>query len=226
VDIWIRLQVEYEVGFTIDLHVHTKYSGDTDSDAEECVLRAIEVGLSGIAFTEHYSYDASWYVDALREKYGSSIRIFRGVEFSCLEGHCLVFGTNTDKLSLRHQRVMEVVRVVTLNGGIVIPSHPFRGSNSLGERIWTLQGICAVEGHNGCNHRAFNEMAVSAAKTLGLPCTGGSDAHQPDEVGLCYTDFHDEVTYENFVELLKAGQYNGVDVRKVSRGWTVGQTAD
>jgi len=72
--------------FRIDLHVHSRYSGDTDSDPEEAVLRAISRGLQGIAFTEHYSYSASEYVGGLREKYGESILILRGVEFSAARG--------------------------------------------------------------------------------------------------------------------------------------------
>jgi len=68
--------------FKIDLHVHSKYSGDTDSEPEESVVRAVELGLNGIAFTEHYSYGASEPVEALKEKYRDAIAIFRGVEFS------------------------------------------------------------------------------------------------------------------------------------------------
>jgi hypothetical protein len=36
-------------------------------------------------------------------------------------------------------------------------------------------------------------------------------------VGSCYTMFDDAVTYENFLPLLKAGRFTGIDMRKVSR---------
>jgi hypothetical protein len=36
-------------------------------------------------------------------------------------------------------------------------------------------------------------------------------------VGSCFTEFSEEVTYENFIGLLKAGKYQGVDTRKISR---------
>ena len=85
----------------IDLHIHSENSGDNFTDPEEVVMRAIERGLDGIAFTEHYYYEASEGVEALQEKYRNSIMIFRGVEFSAAEGHCLVFGVNTDRLSLK-----------------------------------------------------------------------------------------------------------------------------
>jgi len=203
--------------FRVDLHVHSKYSGDTDSEPEEAVIHAIAMNLQGIAFTEHYSYAASEYAEGLKEKYGDVILIFRGVEFSAAEGHCLIFGVDTDRLALKYAPIEDVVRVVTLHGGVVIPSHPYRRGNSLGDRIYDLNGISAVEGCNGCNLHAFNMKAIEAAGVLGLPFTGGSDAHAPREVGSCFTEFGDEVTPDNFIELLKQGNYHGVDTRKISR---------
>jgi len=203
--------------FRMDLHVHSKYSGDTDAEPEEEIIRAISLGLQGIVFTEHYSYAASEHAEGLKEKYHDSILVLRGVEFSAAEGHCLIFGVDTDKLSIKYAPVKDLLSIVTLHGGVVIPSHPYRGGNSLGDRIYDLGGIAAVEGYNGCNMHAFNVRAIEAAGALDLPFTGGSDAHAANEVGSCYTEFEDEVTSDNFVGLLKRGNYKGVDTRKVSR---------
>ncbi len=205
--------------FKIDIHIHTKFSGDNYTEPEETVLQAIEINLQGIAFTEHYSYEASEHAERLREKYRDRIMIFRGVEFSAAEGHCLVFGVNTDKLSIKNAPVEEVIKAVNGSGGIVIPSHPFRGGNSLGDKIELIRGFSAIEGYNGYSHHSQNTKAVEAAKRLQIPYTGGSDAHEAKEVGACFTEFHDEVTYDNFLDLLKTGNYQGVDTRKVSRAW-------
>lgn len=204
--------------YRVDLHVHSKYSGDTDSEPEESVLRAIELGLNAIAFTEHYSFEASEPVEALKEKYKNTITIFRGVEFSAEEGHCLIFGVNTDRFLSPHTPIKEVLKVVTKSGGIVIPSHPYRGGNSLGDIVRTLTGLFAIEGHNGANMSALNEKAVETAQGLGISYTGGSDAHEPREVGACFTEFRQGVDHHNFIDLLKAGNYQGIDTRKVSRG--------
>jgi hypothetical protein len=203
--------------FKIDLHVHSKYSTDNDADPEETVLRALERGLHGIVFTEHYSYEASEPVEKLKEKYGKDILLFRGVEYSTAEGHCLVFGADTDNLGIKYAPVSDVVRFVNRAGGVVIPSHPFRPGTSLGDLIMSLEGLCALEGHNGCNMHVMNMKAIEAAGMLKLPYTGGSDAHEPHDVGACFTEFDDAVTYENFIERLKAGRYQGVDTRKISR---------
>jgi predicted metal-dependent phosphoesterase TrpH len=203
--------------FKIDLHVHSKNSGDTDADPEEAVLRALDRGLHGIAFTEHYSYAASEHAEVLKEKYGDRILILRGVEYSTSEGHCLIFGVDTDKMSRKYAPIQEVISYVQAAGGVVIPSHPYRTVNSLGDLVRSVGNLCALEGYNGCNMHAFNERAIEAAAMLKIPYTGGSDAHEPAEVGSCYTVFEDAVTTSNFIEMLKAGRYRGVDIRKISR---------
>jgi predicted metal-dependent phosphoesterase TrpH len=203
--------------YKVDLHVHTKYSGDNDADPEETLIRAIELGLHGIAFTEHYSYGASEPVEMLKEKYGDRILILRGVEFSTNEGHCLIFGADTDRLGIKNAPVAEVIRFVTMAGGVVFPSHPYRPGTSLGALVQSIEGITGLEGYNGANMHAFNVRAIDAASARKLPYTGGSDAHSPREVGSCFTEFSDYVTPDNFIDLLKAGRYWGMDTRKISR---------
>jgi predicted metal-dependent phosphoesterase TrpH len=203
--------------FKIDLHVHSIYSTDNDADPEETIIRAVERGLHGIAFTEHYYYGASEPVEALKDKYKDSIMIFRGVEFSTAEGHCLIFGADTDKLGIRYAPLADVVRFVSKAGGVVIPSHPYRPGTSLGDLVLSVKGITGLEGCNGANMHAYNVKAIDAAKVLKLPYTGGSDAHAPEEVGSCYTEFEEAVTYVNFIDLLRAGNYRGIDTRKISK---------
>ncbi|MBA4372819.1 MAG: metal-dependent phosphohydrolase [Thermodesulfovibrio sp.] len=205
--------------FKLDLHVHTRHSGDNSADPEEAVVQAIGRNLQGIAFTEHYYYEASEFAEQLCLKYRDRIVIFRGVEFSTADGHCLVFGVNTDGMGLKGLSAGEVVRAVVRAGGVVIPSHPYRLGNSLGDGIRQVKGICAVEGYNGCNMASYNVRAIEAARALGLPFTGGSDAHEPADVGACYTEFDAPVTPENLVEQLRGGRYRGVDTRKISKGY-------
>lgn len=205
--------------FLVDLHVHSRLSGDCDADPQECVERALGLGLHGIAFTEHYSYAASEPLERLRERYRGRILILRGVEFSAAEGHCLVFGVDTDRACRPHAPVDELVRIVNREGGAVVPSHPYRGGSGIGDRILTLAGIAAVEGCNGCNAPVFNRRAIAAARSLGLPVTGGSDAHTAGEVGSCYTIFKQRVAEENLAGLLRSGEFEAVDARRVSEGW-------
>jgi len=203
--------------YNVDMHVHSWSSGDSEADPEESVSQAIKIGLHGIAFTEHYSYESSEPVEMLRERYKNEILVFRGVEFSSAEGHCLIFGMNTDKFLSKHMSIREILPVVNRYGGVVIPSHPYRGINSLGDTIKGLNGISALEGYNGYNLHSFNMKAVEAATLLRIPFTGGSDAHNSHDVGLCYTEFFDRITQDNFIDFLKAGNYRGVDTRIISK---------
>ncbi|MCX8069661.1 MAG: PHP domain-containing protein [Thermodesulfovibrionales bacterium] len=200
--------------YKIDLHIHTYHSGDNETAPEDVVNHAIDIGLDGIAFTEHYYYYLSDYVDDLINFYGNKILIYRGVEFSTLQGHCLVFGVDTDGIISKHANIQNLIAIVTSRGGVVIPSHPFRGFNSLGDKLLEIQGMTAIEGYNGANLRSMNNQAIAVANRLKIPITGGSDAHRAIDVGICYTVFKDKPTRYNLVDLLKKGEYTGYDLRK------------
>lgn len=200
--------------FKIDLHVHSRYSGDNWSDPEECICEAISAGLQGIAFTEHESYGVSEPIESLREKYGDRILVIRGVEFSSAEGHCLIFGVDPDNLFRRYTPLEEIVGIVSERDGVVIPSHPYRGGLLSGDRIVATRGITAIEAYNGANNLSANRKALDMAKNLGLPYTGGSDAHSPDEVGICCTVFSREITSTTFLPALKAGAYEGIERKR------------
>lgn len=203
--------------FKIDLHIHSQYSEDNDSAPEEIIERAIELGIDGIAFTEHYYYRASEEIAPLIEKYKHTITILRGVEFSASDGHCLVFGADTDCISDRYTTMEHLIAVVSSLGGVLIPAHPYRGINSIGDLVLNLPGLFAIEGFNGCSMPAFNQKAIEAAAMLCIPFTGGSDAHSPAEVGSCYTIFHEPVRQDNIVRLLKSGNFKAYDNRRFAR---------
>ena len=86
------------MSITADFHLHSSYSGDSDTPMEEMILKGIDLGLTSMCFTEHndfgfpdepgeapdrfilspdpYLYDIIRY----REKYADKIRILFGVE--------------------------------------------------------------------------------------------------------------------------------------------------
>jgi len=200
--------------YKVDLHTHSFHSGDNDADPEEMIYKAIQVGLDGIAFTEHYYYEASGFVERLKTKYNNRLMLFRGVEFSALEGHCLVFGIDTDKVISKHCPITELINIVNERGGVVIPSHPYRGFNSVGDKLLELKKITAIEVYNGANMRLMNTKALDVAKSLNIPYTGGSDAHSAIDVGSCYTLFEKRLNNDNIVQLLNSGQYKGYDNRR------------
>lgn len=76
-----------------DQHMHTRFSVDSEADLAANAERAIELGLSGVSFTDHYDthpiewpicrydYDAlAGEVARLRERFGERLRIGLGIE--------------------------------------------------------------------------------------------------------------------------------------------------
>lgn len=83
---------------TADYHLHSSFSGDSDTPMEKMILRGIELGLTQMCFTEHNDFDYpvtasepegffelnpdAYLYDllCLKEKYAGRIRILFGVE--------------------------------------------------------------------------------------------------------------------------------------------------
>ena len=80
-----------------DVHMHCRFSGDSDADPEDMIRSAIEKGLDGICFTDHNDYDYPQvpdeeseylidpdeyipYINGLRARYEGQIRIRCGIE--------------------------------------------------------------------------------------------------------------------------------------------------
>ncbi len=89
-----------------DYHLHTSFSGDSDTPMEEMILRAIELGFTHLCITEHNDFDYpastdvpegkfllntdSYLYDYIKykEKYASQIKLLFGVELG-LQPHLL-----------------------------------------------------------------------------------------------------------------------------------------
>lgn len=76
-----------------DQHLHSKHSFDSRAEPADSVRRAVELGLAGLSFTEHYDthpderdgciYDHVAYtntIERLRDDFGETLRIGKGVE--------------------------------------------------------------------------------------------------------------------------------------------------
>lgn len=199
--------------FRIDIHNHTVYSGDSTLEPEEAVQRAIELGLDGIAFTEHNTLLDPYVAARLREKYAGAALVLSGIEYTSREGHLLVFGyadAGFGGLGL-YGPAQDLIRLVGERGGVVIPAHPFRGWSLFKGELGSLAGITAIEAYNGHNTAEENEQAVAYAARCGIATTGGSDSHDVDDVGRCCTEFATPVADEaGFIGQIKAGRSRGI----------------
>lgn len=194
--------------FKLDLHVHTEISYDAVGSCEEVLEHAKKAGLDGLAITEHHDYEKSEIFIEMAPLYG--LVAFAGAEVGTKAGHLLLFSEdigrwNRFKGSLNDPQ--EVIDAVNAAGGAVVSAHPFRMAFGFGgAAIRALRGLAALEGCNGDNTAEENRLAVALAGEMALPCTGGSDAHHPREIGRCYTIFDQPITgMPQLVSALRSG---------------------
>jgi predicted metal-dependent phosphoesterase TrpH len=212
-------------GMVIDLHLHTfPASPCSVARVDDVIEEAKRIGLDGICLTDHnYVWDKAR-VAKLRERH--HFLILRGNEITTDQGDMLVFGLETPVHGII--KLEELKGMVTEAGGFIIAAHPFRGfllfgSGKLGltpqsamERP-LFRWVDGVEVLNGKVTEKENGIAREVAKGLGLPGTGGSDAHQVSEIGLCATRFEAKIEDErDLVEALRGGEFSPVAFRRSS----------
>lgn len=203
----------------IDLHIHTApRSACSHLNPNDLMQEARRLELDGICLTEHQVLWESGDVENLSQE--KAVKIFRGNEFTTNQGDILVFGFYEDiKELLTIQELRERVQTA---GGYMIAAHPFRGFKTfgIGQLQMTVEQACtrkmfefvdAVEIGNGKLSDEENTMAREVAASLGLPGTGGSDAHRVDEIGTWVTVFENDIRNEQeLVAELHAGRFSAV----------------
>jgi len=168
----------------IDLHAHTNLSIDGRSAKESLAKAAALRGLDAIVITDH---DAC----ALEapERHGN-VWLLPGCEWSTDAGHIL--GLFLDKppdfKALRLNGLTpasDAAAMLHECGAVTVLAHPFIRKDS--------QPKTPVDCIECANARVYfknpcaNDQAKELAESLGLPQTGGSDAHSAGEIGNAYT---------------------------------------
>ncbi len=148
----------------VDLHVHTRLSADSNVDPETYMQALARAGnpLAAICFTEHRLYPIDAETGRIYRQLESDfgVAIFQGVEADTDLGHLLLFGvtpalTSRFDLGQRMLRSESVIEVIDGEGGIAIPSHPFRDSGfgpRLEELLSGLGGSASGRGGQRTEH--------------------------------------------------------------------------
>jgi len=201
---------------TIDLHVHTYPASPCSSASVDALIEeAKRIGLDGICLTDHNHLWGPAQVEELRQKHG--FLILRGNEITTNQGDVLVFGCEKDIQGIVD--IKELRREVDEADGFMIVAHPFRGFLIVGvdqagltpEKAMErplFNYVDAVEVLNGKVTEKENDFALRVTEGLGLPGTGGSDAHEVAEVGVYATEFYEVIKSEqDLIAALKKGDY-------------------
>jgi predicted metal-dependent phosphoesterase TrpH len=210
-------------GSVIDLHLHTYPSSPCSvARVDDVILEAKRIGLDGMCLTDHnYVWDRAR-VDELKRKH--DFLILRGNEITTDQGDMLVFGLEKEVQGVI--KLEELRSMVSEAGGFIIAAHPFRGfllfgSGQLGltpEKAMERPLFKQVDGIEVLNSKVAekeNRFASEVAKGIGLPGTGGSDAHQVSDVGVYATRFFSKITSEKeLINALRGGRYEAVAFKK------------
>ena len=199
-----------------DIHIHTKeYSMDSQLPLRKILTEAAEMKLSGICITDHDTQALYPQAEALSEESGMLVII--GLEYTCHEGHLLVFGAPDLKRSFLP--MCDALEEIKSQGGIAIASHPFRWDspnmkNAIQKNASQLDGI---EAFNGGATAEENLLAYDFAVENELPILGGSDAHHAARIGRFVTDFKVPVKNEqDFVRAIIKAKANKKGLESLS----------
>jgi len=168
----------------IDLHVHTNYSIDSLIEIEELVPGCRGAGLDGLAVTDHDTLEGAHRA----MKRCKDIVIIPGIEIETSEGHVLAL--NVRKVVKKNPDFSETIENVHALGGIAVIAHPFSILKPVVDvDAFSASGLDAVEVANATSFPYSLMMRKSKilAERLGLPMTGGSDAHLSTVIGRSYT---------------------------------------
>lgn len=204
--------------FVFDIHLHTDYySGCSVISPQQLIQRAIQMRLDGIAITEHgirWPDDRFNQLRRLADPY--NLILINGQEVHTyspqngMEGEFLVFGVKKSMGS--DFSAQELVARVHGEGGILIAAHPYKWSRhgrqryyGAGDRVYELK-LDGLELYHPHHDEESLQKVRRAMEKLGLPGTGGSDAHQPHVIGCCVTIFAEQVrSEEDFIREIRAG---------------------
>ncbi len=178
----------------VDLHTHSSpASGCSQISHSQYVRRCVELGLDAIALTNHGSIADD--LPLAEQLAAEGILLLHGVEISTVFGDFLVFSPDLEYLDtlrplqdpLRADDIPEHAAVVWAHpaaGGGISASTYYPGLEQI-----AAKAVHAIEVYNGNWLRStYVRQAQEIADVLGLPRTGGSDAHVVDAIGRCATD--------------------------------------
>ncbi len=210
-------------GMIIDLHVHTHPASPCSSArVDQVIEEAKNIGLDGICLTDHNHAWDPVLVEGLRQGHG--FLVIRGNEITTDQGDTVVFGLERDIQGII--RLEDLSQEVQEAGGFIIAVHPFRGFLTFNVEDLGLtpekamerplfRHVGAMEVLNGKVTEKENRFAKDVAEGLGMPITGGSDAHEVSEVGVYATRFATRIKDEkDLIEALKSGKYTPVAFKK------------
>ena len=184
-----------------DLHIHTVYSPDSVVQPKSLVDQLVAHSFIKVAaITDHDSVRGCRATIELASAY-PDILIIPGCEITTPQGDMLVLGT--EELPPTPWTPENVADFAKSIDGVCIVAHPFRlyGMGDLARNY----KVDAIEVLNGGSNAAANNEAKELAKSMGLPGTAGSDAHQMSELFSVCSKIDASLSVDAVLKAIKKG---------------------
>lgn len=175
----------------VDLHSHSSASFDSLSDPRKMMAKAVRLGLTHLAITDHERVDGA---QRAAELAPPGLQVIVGEEIKSADGDIL--GLFLHEAIAPGLSAAETAAAIREQGGLVGLPHPFdgfrnSGGSQAGEGEQKLEELAAivdyVEVHNARAYRDANPLAAAYAHRHGLPGVASSDAHSITELGIAST---------------------------------------
>jgi predicted metal-dependent phosphoesterase TrpH len=181
----------------VDFHVHSYHSSDSTITPNDLVKYAKKRSLDAIAITDHNQING-----ALNIAKKINLLIIPSIEISTRSGHLV--GLNVRKIIPRGLSLEDTVDCIHDAGGLAVACHPFAWfKGSLGDNI--SEKFDAIETINSSAF-PFNrckEKAIKIAEKLNLAQIAGTDAHNPQSIGLAYAVLEAKPTIEDIIKAIQ-----------------------
>lgn len=208
----------------IDLHVKTERSSGVTATSHEALRRAKDEGLDAVLFADELS---TVHCHALlNEAKAVGITAFIGVEIPTDKGLLIGVAPQIDAF-YEAEEWRQLTQVTTPSaesvidlfhsiGGAVIAARPYDMSipYNMGDMIFTLSGLHAVEVFNTRTNTIQNDFALEAASFIGVSTVGGSDnLRGTNMIGKHATFFMEELkTQEDLTRALRESKCWAVQI--------------
>jgi hypothetical protein len=168
----------------IDLHLHTDWSHDCSIPAEELLDHAEEIGLGGIAVTDHNVFGGA--LEAVELARSRDLLVIPGEEVKT-DNQGEVIGLFLEEEIPRGMSFADTVAAIREQGGLVYLPHPFDRMHAIPDPATLHRHLAEIDVFEVYNARllrdSFNDEALRFARKYRLLQGAGSDAHVLQGVG-------------------------------------------
>lgn len=180
----------------VDFHVHSKYSSDSIITSKDLVKYSKMRSLDAIAITDHNQIDGA--IDIAKK---IELLVIPSIEISTQSGH--IVGLNVRKIIPKGMSVQDTVDCIHDAGGLAVACHPFAWfKGSLGDNITDKFDAIETINSSAFPFSRSTKKATGIAESLNLAQIAGTDAHNPQSIGLAYAVLEAEPTIKGIIKAI------------------------